>query len=99
MDAVSGDPEYRSAFERERCANGEEIFHPLGSLESAMREQPVISHTDAPSERDPPQEQRYKKYFPAKEKQRGHCANMKEGHEDRGDPVNALRGLFPVHFH
>src|SRR5437899_2110794 len=99
MDTMRGDPENRSAFQRQCRTNGEEVFHPLGSLETAMREQAVIAHTDAPSERDPPEKQRYKEYLPTKKEERSHSADMKEGHEDRGDPVNALRGFFSVHFH
>src|SRR5439155_2285388 len=34
-------PEKRAAFQRQRGADGKEIFHPFVSLESAMREQPV----------------------------------------------------------
>ena len=32
MDAMRGDPENGSAFERQRAADGEEIFQPAGAL-------------------------------------------------------------------
>ena len=36
MDAVRGDPEDRTAFERERAAPGQEVFDPFGRLVTAV---------------------------------------------------------------
>ena len=47
MNAVRRYPENRPAFERQRGANRQEIFHPLRSFVAAVREQPVIAHPDA----------------------------------------------------
>ena len=47
MDAMRRDPEDRSAFERERAADREEVLDELGGLVAAVREQPVIRHADA----------------------------------------------------
>src|SRR5580658_2878507 len=47
MDPMRGYPENRSAFQRQRSANREEIFQPLGTFVTAMRQQPVITHADA----------------------------------------------------
>src|SRR5579863_4019629 len=40
MQAVGRNPEERSAFQGQRTAHSQNIFHPFGSLVSAMREQP-----------------------------------------------------------
>src|SRR5271155_2833945 len=68
MNAVRRHPEYRPAFKRQRRAPGQKIFHPLRSLVSAMRQQPVIAHPDPEAARYPPQEYGDKKCRPGKEK-------------------------------
>ena len=77
MNAVRGHPENRSAFERQRRANRQQILHPLRSLVAAMRQQPVIAHPDAQAARNPPQKQRDKKCLPGEKEQRGDRAQMK----------------------
>src|SRR5262245_23696822 len=47
MDAMCGDPENRSPFERERATPGEGVFDPLVCLVAAMGEQSVIAHANA----------------------------------------------------
>jgi len=47
MDAVCGDPEDRSALERQRAAGSKEVLDPLWSLVAAMREQTMVRHANA----------------------------------------------------
>jgi hypothetical protein len=54
MDAMRRYPEERAAFQRQRGAEGDEIFEPLVRLETAVREQPVIRNADAQAAGDPP---------------------------------------------
>ena len=68
VNAVCGDPENRSTFERQRRAPGKEILHPLRSLVSAMGQQAVIAHTDAKAARYPPQENSDEECRPGEEK-------------------------------
>src|SRR4029077_3411280 len=69
MNAVRSHPENRSAFESEGGANCEEIFYPLRRLVAAVRQQAVISHSDAQTTRHPPQEHGDEQRLPGKEKQ------------------------------
>ena len=66
MNAMRRHPENRTAFERERGAHRQEIFHPLGSLVAAMGQQAVIAHADAEAARDPPQEHATNRAFQVK---------------------------------
>ena len=81
MDAMRRYPEKRSAFQRQRGAEGDEIFEPLISLEAAMREQPVISNADAQAAGNPPQKQRDEKSLPGKHEKRCDRAYVKCHHE------------------
>src|SRR5580692_5009585 len=88
MNAVRRDPENRSAFERERGADGQEVLHPLRSLVATVREQPMISHADTQAARNPPQEHGDEQSLPCEEEKRRHRAHVKQAHEDRGHPVH-----------
>src|SRR5579864_4749067 len=55
MDAMRCYPEKRAAFQGQRGAEGNEIFEPLIGLESAVREQPVISNANPKAPGNPPQ--------------------------------------------
>src|ERR1700678_2267670 len=54
MNPMRGYPENRPPLERKSGAPGQEIFHPLRSLISAMRQQPVICHPNPEAARYPP---------------------------------------------
>src|SRR5579859_7777564 len=84
MDAMRRYPEKRAAFQRQRSAEGNEIFEPLVSLETAMREQPVIRNADAQAAGDPPQQQRDEKSLPGKHEKRCYGAYVKCDHEKSG---------------
>src|ERR1700753_2312490 len=88
MDAMSCDPENRSSFESQRCANCQKIFHPLGSFVTAMCKQAMVAHTDAEAARNPPQEASDEECLPGEEEQRGDCAYVEGPHENCGDPVD-----------
>ncbi len=47
MHAVRRNPRNRPAFNRQRAARRQYVFHPFRSLVSAMRQQTVIAHPDA----------------------------------------------------
>jgi hypothetical protein len=53
VNAVRSHLEDGSAFEAQRAAEGQKIFHPLGSSVPVMCEQPMIAHPDAQAPRYP----------------------------------------------
>src|SRR5579859_6392920 len=92
MNAMRSHPENRSAFKRQGRARGQEIFHPLGSLVSAMREQPVVGHADAQASRNPPQKHRNEKGLPGEKEKGSNRPNMKQGHKGCSYPVDFVIG-------
>jgi hypothetical protein len=81
MDPVRRDPEKRAAFQRQRGAEGDEIFEPFIGLETAMREQPVIGNADSQAAGDPPQKQSDEKGLPGKHEKRCNRTYVKCDHE------------------
>src|SRR5882724_1846400 len=77
MDAMCRYPEKWAAFQRQRGAESQEILHPFVGLETAMREQPVISNTDSQTSSNPPQEQGDEKGLPGKHEKRRDRAHVK----------------------
>ena len=96
MDAVRGHPEDRPALERERAAGGEEVLHPLGRLVSAVRQQAVVAHADAPAARDVPEEGGGGDRAPVEVEERGDGTDVVNRHCDDGHPVDALGYLAAV---
>src|SRR5579864_9552191 len=90
MNAVSCNPEDRPAFEGEGSTKCQEIFHPLGRLVAAMREQPVIAHSDSQAAGYPPEHSGGQKRLPRKEKQRRNGAHVECKHESRCYPVDLV---------
>src|SRR5256885_9152991 len=88
MNAMSCNPENRSTFKCQSCANRQEIFHPLRSLVSAMSEQAMVAHADAETAGNPPQEASNEKRLPGKEEQCCNCADVKGTHKNCSDPVD-----------
>jgi hypothetical protein len=84
MDAMRRYPEERAAFQRQRGAEGDEIFEPLVRLETAVREQTVIRNPDAQAAGNPPQKQRDEKSLPGKHEERCYGAYVKCDHEKCG---------------
>jgi hypothetical protein len=87
---VDGDPEDRSAFQGERGADGEEVFHPPGGFVTSVREKPVIAHSNAEASSDPPQQHGDKERFPMEHEQRGDSAEMKGDHHEDRQPNDGL---------
>src|SRR5438309_3490685 len=85
MDAMRCHPEKRAAFQRQRGAEGDEIFEPFISLESAVREQPVIRNANAKAPGNPPQQQRDEKCLPREHKERSNRAYVECDHEKSGE--------------
>jgi len=90
MNAVSGDPRDGSAFERERAAKGEEIFHPDGSLVPAVGEQAVVAHADTETAGDAIKNDGYGHARPRQHKERSDGAHVESNHEAGGGPVERL---------
>ena len=55
-----------------------------------MRKQPVVSHPDAETPRNPPQQQGEEEGFPTEEEQRCHGAGVKQDHEEGRYPDDWL---------
>src|SRR5207302_9630381 len=85
MDAMRRYPEKRATFQRQRGAEGDEIFEPLVRLETAMSEQPVVRNADAQAPGDPPQKHRDEKSLPGKHEERCYGAYVKCDHEKSGE--------------
>ena len=97
VHTMSGDPGDRSAFKRQRSADGQEILHPLWRLIAAVGKQTVVAHADAETARDPPQNNRQGEARPGKEKQRGDGAYMEQTHKNRGYPIDfVVCRCFPI---
>jgi hypothetical protein len=90
MHAMGCNPEQGSSFEGQRTAHRQDVFHPLGSLVTAMRKQPMVSHPNAEAPRNPPQQPGKKQSFPTEYEERRHCACVKEDHEEDRYPNSWL---------
>jgi hypothetical protein len=85
MYPMCGDPKYWPAFQSQRAAHSEEIFHPPRRLVAAMRQQAMVAHPDAQAPGGPPQHHREQARFPAEYEQRSQSANVKCHHNEGGD--------------
>src|SRR5271156_4564279 len=92
MNSVRGDPENRASFERKCGEDGKRVFEPLGNLVAAVREKPVIAHSDSQTGRHPPQNYSDKKRLPGEEKQRHDSAHVEYRHKRSRDPVDFVVG-------
>lgn len=91
MNAVRGDPEYRSTFKSQGSAQRKKIFHPLWSFVAAMRQQTVVAHADTEASGDPPQNERQQQRFPTKHEERSQRSDMEEEQEKGGNQTDGLR--------
>src|SRR5271168_1873028 len=91
VHAMDGDKEDRAALQGEGTAYGENILHPFRGLVASMREEPMVSHPDADAASDPPEKHRYEERLPGKEEQGNNGTDMKDHHEEGGDPNDGLR--------
>ncbi len=90
MEAMGCDPENGTTFKCESGADSEGIFHPFGSFVTPVREEPMVAHTDAEADGNPPQKNSDGKGRPTEEKQRSDSADMKDDHKEDGDPGDGL---------
>ena len=97
VDAVSGDPEDGSAFQRHGAAGGDEVLQPLGRAVAAMREQAMVGHADAHVDGEEIGDAGHRQVGPGEAKQRGDGADMEQAHDDGGDPVDAAVLVLPPH--
>jgi hypothetical protein len=87
---VSGDPGYRTAFERKAAADREKVFEKPGGLVGSMGMQAMIAQTDAEAGGHPIQENRDRQIAPTEHKERREGAQMEQDHGDRGGPIQPL---------
>ena len=97
MNAVGRDPENRSAFKGQCCANGQEILDPLRSLVAAVGQQSVIRHPDPQTARDQPEGDGRDDGAAIDDEERRDRSDVERGHRDHRDRVQTLLVLTPVH--
>jgi hypothetical protein len=90
VQPMDPNPENRSAFQRQRAAYREEILDPLWRFVAAMREQPVITHSDAEATRQPPQEDRNPKRLPGEVKECNDCSDVEDCHKNSSQPIHPI---------
>jgi len=97
MDAMSGDPEDRSAFERERTAGGDEVFKPLGHAVSAMGQQAVVAHADADVDGEEVHDGEGGEVLPGEEEERGDGEDVEDAHSNGSNPVDLALLMLAAH--
>jgi hypothetical protein len=97
MNAMSGYPEDWTALKREAAAHGDEVLDPLGNPVAAMSEQAVIGHADADVDREEIHDEEDGQIFPREEEEGSDRSDVKESHEDGGDPVDAAFLMLAAH--
>jgi hypothetical protein len=90
MNAVSGNPENGSAFERHGAEEAEKILHPERNRERPVRVQAMVAETDAEADRHPVKNCGYDQRAPAKHEQGGYRTRMQDNQRNRSRPVQAL---------
>ena len=90
VNAVGSNPEDRPAFKRKRSASGKEIFHPLGSLISAMGQQAMVAHSDSEAAGNPPEKRSKNQILPTEEEQSGDSSDVEHRHKERCDPIDSI---------
>ena len=97
MHTVSRYPSDWPAFERQRSKCGQYIFHPLRRFISAMRQQPVVAHSDAQASSNPPQDEEHSQGLPAKKEKCRNRADVERTQKNGRGPVNRLFKCFVVY--
>src|SRR5882672_4073670 len=96
VHAVRRYPRDRSAFNRQRSARRKDIFHPLMSFVAAMRQQPVITHSDAETAAHPISNDGEDKALPGKEEEGREGEDMKHDEKYGYAPNDRARKSFVV---
>src|SRR6185369_13154066 len=99
MNAMRGDPEDRTALEGERAADCEKVLDELRGLVAAVREQPVVGHSDAEHAACVVKNEcgQHRPVVDIEECSYG--SDMKTGHRDGRNPVQAMLMFAPIHKH
>ena len=86
MNAMSRYPRNRTALQRERAADCEEIFNRLRHMVTPVHQQPMITHADAAVDGQHVQHDGHNQVGPTEKEQRGNRTEMEDHHEDKRDP-------------
>ena len=97
MDAMGGDPEDGAAFEGHGAAGGDEVLQPAGNAVAAMGEQAVVGHADADVDGEEVHDGEGGEVLPGEAEEGGDGADVEEGHDDGGDPVDAALLMLAAH--
>ncbi len=97
VNTVGGDPEDRSALEREAAARSDEVLDPLGGAEATVREQAVVRDADADVDGEEVGDEEGGDVLPGEEEEGGDGTDVEEAHDDGGDPVDASLLVLAAH--
>src|SRR4029078_11995020 len=89
VHAVGSNPRDGSPFEGKSAANCKDVFDCLRYLVTAVDQQTVITPADAAVDCKNVKNNRDNQVGPAEEEEGRNRANVKNGHEDGGDPDQA----------
>src|SRR5436309_1642911 len=87
--AMHGHPEDRSALERQRPADRQEVFEQLRGLEPAMRVQPMIPHAEPQTDGHPIEDGRDNQVGPWKRETGGNRLHMEPHQDDACQPIDS----------
>ena len=90
MYAMRGYPEHWATFQRRGGKDRHHIFQPLRDSVAAMRQQAVVTHSDADIDRQHIGHDEDRQGAPAKEEEGGNRSSMKDGQKDGGCPGHAV---------
>src|SRR6185503_6129181 len=96
--AMRHHPLNRPALERQRAARRKKVFNWFWNFITAMGQQPVISHADTETSRDPVKHHCGNQRRPAPEKERCDCCKMCKDQENSICPINPKFLFRPVYF-
>ena len=88
MNAMRCHPINRAALHGQRATHGQRIFHPLRRAKTAVREQTVITDTDAHTATKPKENQAKDQCLPTEKEERRYCSHVQHGHYRYQTPVH-----------
>ena len=88
-------PEDRPAFKRQRAERGDRVLDEARHFVGAMRQQPMVAHPDAPTDRGEVEHGRHGDGLPLEEERSGDGPGMQDHQGNDGGPVEfgSLRGF------
>jgi hypothetical protein len=87
MNAMRSHPRDRTAFQRQRPTERHKVFDGLWYLVRTMGQQPVVTHADATTDRQPIKQCRHHNGLPLKHEKGRYRADMKQGKDNRRRPI------------